>query len=107
MPTNKPRLMVTVTPEVHSTLKELSRVSGSSMNSFVAAMLRDALPVFRTLIKTFEAAQKSQEQAADNVAAAAVDVILSVKQQALSLENELAGFKIHRTPTSKKGPAGD
>jgi len=70
-------------------------------------MLRDAVPVFRTLIKTFQAAQQSQEQAADNVAAAAVDVILSVKQQALSLENELAGFKIHRTPTSKKGPAGD
>lgn len=65
MPTNNPRITITLTPEVHALMRRVSELSGDSQSSLVAGMLAESAPVFERMVTVLEAAQKLKAQADD------------------------------------------
>lgn len=51
MPTKKPRVMVTLEPEVYEALKELQAAADISPASFISQMLKETLPAIHGMAK--------------------------------------------------------
>ena len=63
MPTQNPRLTVTLTPEVSAVLRELSALAGSSQSAVVGDLLQSSLPVFERMVQAMKAAAMLQLRA--------------------------------------------
>ena len=61
--TNKPRITVTLTPEVHALLKRMSQLTGNSQSSFVGDLLTQSAPVFSRMVEVLEAAERLRGEA--------------------------------------------
>jgi hypothetical protein len=57
LPTKKPRMYVTLTPELDKALRELRKVSGVSSSSFVASILSEAVPMVNAVAESFRLAK--------------------------------------------------
>lgn len=68
MPTQNPRISVTLTPEIAALLDRLSVLVGNSKSSMVAELLAEAVPIFERMITVLEAAQTLKEQATGGIA---------------------------------------
>lgn len=68
MPTQNPRLSVTLTPELGALLERLSVLTGSSKSAMVADLLGEAVPIFERMITVLEAAQTLKDQATGGIA---------------------------------------
>lgn len=60
MPTDKPRLTVTLSPSLAAVLRRLCELTGQSQSSTIAELLEGSQPVFERLIQVLEAAQKAK-----------------------------------------------
>lgn len=65
MATNKPRIQVTLEPETHALLTELSSIQSRSMSSVVSEVLTASLPAMRLMINMLKASQGIQGLAHD------------------------------------------
>ena len=63
MPTQRPRLTVTLTPAVDRALTAFSRASGTSKGAFILGVLEGSLPVLERLAVTAQAARRAQPEA--------------------------------------------
>ena len=61
--TNKPRITVTLTPEVHALLRRMSELTGNSQSSFVGDLLSQSSPVFSRMVEVLEAAERMRGEA--------------------------------------------
>lgn len=68
MPTQNPRLTVTLEPSVAARLRRVSELTGNSQGSMVADILSQSAPVFDRLIKLLEAAEVAQVAAREEAA---------------------------------------
>lgn len=68
MPTQNPRLSVTLTPELGALLERLSVLTGSSKSAMVADLLGEAVPIFERMITVLEAARTLKDQATGGIA---------------------------------------
>jgi hypothetical protein len=57
MPTQNPRLTVTLEPSVSACLRRLSEVTGNSQSKLISELLEGSVPVFQRVIATIEAAK--------------------------------------------------
>jgi hypothetical protein len=67
MPTHNPRLTVTLKPSTYAQIKEVSRLTGSSLSALIAEILEGSEPVFDRLIQVLLAAQQAKQQVRSKV----------------------------------------
>ena len=61
MPTQNPRITITLTPALHAQLRRLSELTGNSQSALVAELLEGSTPVFDRLITVLTAAQEAKD----------------------------------------------
>lgn len=69
MPTQNPRLTVTLKPSTFAQIQEVSRLTGNSQSAMIAEILEQSEPVFSRLIKLLSAAEEAKHAVRENVAA--------------------------------------
>lgn len=62
MATTKPRVTVTLEPEVHELYRDLAEIQGCSMSSLIAGLLEVSLPVQRKVLEAFRAVTAVQSE---------------------------------------------
>ena len=65
MPTNRPRITVTLTEHQHDVLQRLARHTGQSMSSIVGGLVETTEPVLERTVVILTAADKHREVAAE------------------------------------------
>lgn len=68
MPTQNPRLTITLTPEVSAVLRQLSELTGNSQSATVGELLQMTLPVFERVAAGIKAAKEIQDSARAEIA---------------------------------------
>jgi len=63
MPTNKPRITITLSDRQHRLLENMAEVQGVSMSSIVVELLETAEPVLERVLEMLEAAKKAPQAA--------------------------------------------
>ena len=63
MPTAKPRVHVTLPPDVHATIAKLAKLQHSSMSSVVAELVIEMAPILLRVSEAIEHAEKMQAEA--------------------------------------------
>ena len=58
MPTTKPRINLTVEPEVYEIYKQLSELQGRSMASIITELVTETLPHMRTMLSIMQVAKE-------------------------------------------------
>lgn len=61
MPTQNPRITVTLKPSTFAQLREVSRLTGNSQSALIGEMLEQAEPVFSRLIQVLSAAEQAKQ----------------------------------------------
>ena len=61
MATKKPRLTITLDPDLSESLRRLSELTGNSQSSLISEMLSGSGPVFEKMITVLEAAQVAKD----------------------------------------------
>jgi hypothetical protein len=69
MPTANPRITITLTPEVHAVLREMSECTGNSQSAIVGGLLQTSLPVFERVVQAIRAARAIEVSAQTEIAA--------------------------------------
>ena len=67
MPTENPRITITLTPSTHSLLRELSSLTGNSMSSTVGELLSGNEPVFERIVTVLRAAKEVQREGKESM----------------------------------------
>lgn len=67
MPTQNPRINVTVKPSTYAKVQELSRVTGNSMSAIIAEILEHSEPVFERLVKVLKLAEQAKDEMRDKL----------------------------------------
>lgn len=62
MPTSNPRITITLKPEVHAIVQEVSRLAGSSQSAFIGDLLAESVPIFERMAEMLRAAHQLKEQ---------------------------------------------
>jgi len=59
----KKRIAISISPELHSILADISELSGSPLSKFPAHVLEESLPTFKALRDAFQVADKDKSKA--------------------------------------------
>lgn len=86
MPTKKPRLAITLSPESRAALERLTEASGIASSQFVSQLVHDAVPVLDAMTRSFIAAKKSPQRAAEIMQELLIDAHVEVAQHQLALD---------------------
>lgn len=98
MPTQNPRLTVTLKPSTYAQLQAVSRLTGGSLSSMIAEILEQSEPVFSRLIQVLTAAEKAKQDVRDRFGADLEKAQTKIeKQLGLSLGefDRLSGELLH------------
>jgi len=68
MPTNKPRITITLSSRQHDVLRSISENSGQSMSAFVHEMLDQSLPVLERMAESFRRIKVAQDEQKKRIA---------------------------------------
>lgn len=93
----KPRLQVSVEPEIHQAIYECAEVFGISVSSLIAQMVVESVPTIQKMAKAFKAAKDKQGDAFAIYSAAVQDVVSKATQASFELGQMTA------TPRRAKG----
>lgn len=88
MPTKKPRLYVTLEPEVHKALKELQEATGASSSSFVAGILQESLPMIKGITKAARLAKDRNLDAFELLQEQLMEATNKASQMNLDIQRE-------------------
>lgn len=91
MPTKKPRMILTLEPEVKAVLDELADVSGQPASTFVSEMLKEgAEAIFRPMIEALRLAKEKKSEAWDVLNHALAKSQHNAAQLSLAIHDEKA-----------------
>lgn len=82
MPTQNPRLTITLEPSTAAQLRRMSELTGNSQSRTVADLLAQSGPVFERLIAVLEAAHVARDQATE-------EHVLSLQRAQAKIEEQL------------------
>lgn len=68
MPTQNPRITITLEPQVHAMLRELSRLAAQSQSALVGELLEQCMPVMQRMVDVLRAAEQLKQQGAEALA---------------------------------------
>lgn len=87
MPTQNPRLTVTLKPSTSAQLREMSRLTGNSQSAMIAEILESSEPVFQRLIEVLSAAEEVKKEVRHKMASDLETAQIKMeKQLGLALE---------------------
>lgn len=99
MPTKKPRLAITLTPESRDSLERLTQASGIAASQFVSSLLHDSIPVFDAMARSFLEAKKSPQRAAQIMGEMMSGASVELAQHQLAFERAVKKKrKLRRRP---------
>lgn len=98
MPTMKPRLSVTLTPESRAALERFSEVSGIAASQFIRSIVDDAVPIIDAMTRAYETARKSPARAVGIMESEFVRTMAKAAQSQLDLEVAKKEKKIRQRP---------
>ena len=81
MPTNKPRVMVTLDPSVYETLSRLAELQGSSRSRVVADLLESIHPPLQRTVALLDAAKEAPQQVKDGLRSTVEDLEREISGQ--------------------------
>lgn len=97
MPTHKPRIAVTLSPEAHAALKRFTAVTGMAASSFVAGMVEDAIPVIVATAEAITHAKTSPKAAAEKMNGVMTKVVGEVVSAQMDFERAANKKRLRRT----------
>lgn len=68
MPTNNPRLTITLEPSTAAQLRRMSELTGNSQSQMVSEILTQSSEVFERMIRVLEAAEEAKQAAREETA---------------------------------------
>jgi hypothetical protein len=86
MPSTKPRLAITLSPESRAALERLTQTSGIASSQFVAQLIHDSIPLLNSMSAAFAEAKKSPIRAAEIMRDALGGAHIDVAQHQLELD---------------------
>ena len=94
MPTQNPRISVTLTPEVSAILRRVSELADKSQSAFVAELLEQSVPVFQRMVRILEAAKAAKASGASDLVGNLDEAQARIEQQlGLALDSMDEGFR--------------
>lgn len=99
MPTAKPRLAITLSPESRLALEKFSQVTGMAASAFVATMVHDSIPVILATAEAIELAKRSPAKAAAAMNQMVTSGITQVVQAQLDLDQRSRTKRLRKRPT--------
>lgn len=94
MPTDNPRITVTLSPEVHALLRRLSALTDNSQSAIVGGLLETSVSVFQRLIDVMEAAEQAQGRLNEEVRSTLAGAQARLEDQlGLAMETLDDGFR--------------
>ena len=100
MPTEKPRLYITLTPELKRALDSFQAETGLARSALIAQLLSESVPVIDAMTEAYRAAKQSPAAAVDRMRDAVRHAHGKLSQASLSLE-QTAKHRRLRKSTSK------
>lgn len=91
MPTKRPRVQVTTTPEVIAALTALNGLTGKSQSLMVAELLQACLPALEMSIQALQVVKEQPREAERLMAAYTAQSIHDVTQEQLEFSHALDG----------------
>lgn len=109
MPTKKPRLMLTIPPELAHALDEFREATGTSPASFVTSLLVEALPMIQSLTKAARLAKQNNAEALDVFSETVADALCQVAgvQRDLLEHSHKIRRAAGKQSSKKRKPAND
>lgn len=98
MATKKPRISITVSDEMRELLDRLSDASGIAASQFISQIVHNATPVIVSMIRAFELARDSPQQAAAIMGEAVNEGMIQLAQQQLALTERSTRRRLRRRP---------
>lgn len=98
MPTTKPRLNVTLSPESRAALERFSKATGVAASQFVGSLVQDSIPVIDAMTKAISEARTAPRKAASTMGTALNDALIQAMQAKLDLDEHVHGKKLRRRP---------
>jgi uncharacterized protein (DUF1778 family) len=89
MPSTKPRLAITLTPESREALRRFTAATGLSASGFVTSLLHDAIPAIIATAEAIEFAKKSPVRSAQVMRDMTGKLLHEVVQAQLDLDQEV------------------
>jgi len=83
----KIRIQVSVSPEFHAILSEVSAFTGEPLSKLCGGVLEETTPVFSGLLDAFKVASKDQQKARDMIKDIAVNSLVSGAADVLAIKN--------------------
>lgn len=94
MPAVNPRITITLTPEVHAALRQLSLLGGESQSAIVGGLLEQSLPVFQRMVQVLDAARSAKEAMSSEMASGLEAAQAQVERQlGIALDAMDEGFR--------------
>lgn len=98
----RPRLQVSVDPDVHAAIYECAEVFGVSVSSLCAQMIVESVPTLQKMAKAIKSAKDKQGAAFEIYSAAVQDVMSKVTQTSFEL-GQAAAMPRRAKGAKKKG----
>lgn len=93
MPTQKPRIMLTVPEEINGLLERLSSLSGTPKTKLIIEMLEQYSPILTQVVEAMEKIQADKSTAPLIAKQFAVDMLFEGQEMMGALAKEVRGFK--------------
>jgi hypothetical protein len=98
MPTVKPRLSVTLSPESRAALERFSAVSGIAASQFISGLVHDAIPVIDATTEALRLSKSQPQKAADLLNFQLARTVAAATQQQLELDEAIKQRKLRKRP---------
>lgn len=102
MPTTKPRLAITLTPESREALERFTKASGIASSQFVSKVVHDAVPMIDAMTRAYLAASKKPLDAVVMMEESLNEAMTTLAQHKLALEHTKRRRKLRRRPVIAK-----
>lgn len=93
MPTQKPRIIITVDPETKAVLDRLQRAANKPASRIIAEVVNEAVPLFKAMADAAEAEKLKTREALDTLAGALAEVQVGASQMSLEIHRARQAVK--------------
>lgn len=81
MPTQNPRISITLTPALAAVLRQMSELTGNSQSAIVGELLNEAQPIFERMVRVLQAAKDVKAKVRDDMLASMEQIQTRLEQQ--------------------------
>lgn len=98
MPTKRPRINVTISPELDTALQAFREASGMAPSSLISQLLSETVPVVLAMTEAYKLAKKSPAAAAARMRDVVQDAHIGIAQLQLDMAPKRKRRKLRASP---------